>query len=127
MNRVGAGDDRQHRLLQFVDRLVEVVADLRVGRRKAALEAGRQDAGGEILESFAEAVDHLRLLLGRLGALRRRPFALDLGGAADSRRFPLQSRPLDGVLLEDVDRLGHRADLVPAVNSRHVDGQLALG
>ncbi len=114
LDRARAFDDRHNGGLQLVDRFVEIVADLRVGRREALAEADHQVAGGKILETAAETAHDFCLFLGGLGPFRSGPFALRLGLAAIGERLRLKSRALDRILLEDLNRTRHVADFVLA-------------
>jgi hypothetical protein len=114
LDRAGAFDDRQNGGLQLVDRFVEIVADLRVGRREALAQADHQVAAGKILETAAQTAHDFGLLLGGLGPFRGGAFALDFGLAAIGQRLRLQPRALDRVVLEDLNRPSHVGDFVLA-------------
>ena len=69
-DRASALDNRQDGAPQPVDRLVEIVTDLRVGRRKAFAQPRHEVAARKILQAAAQTAHDLRLLLGGLGPLR---------------------------------------------------------
>ena len=69
-DRASALDNRQDGAPQPVDRLVEIVTDLRVGRREAFAQPRHEVAARKILQACAQTAHDLRLLLGGLGPLR---------------------------------------------------------
>ena len=120
-NLLRAGFDRARRIddadngrLELVDRHVEVVADLGVGRREPVGEPHHQIAARDLLEAGAETLHRLGLLLCRFGALGARPRAFGLGERARRRRLGFQPRAIERVLPEHVQRPRHAFEFASA-------------
>ena len=143
--RRGAGDlarrlgQRADRLLQLLHGGVEVVLELLVGLREGLGQAEREIALRQPDQPDAERLDGLGLLFGDLGTfvrdfglrgglgLRnlRDAVGLDLLALDDFGGF--RAGLLVGQHLEALDRIGHVADLVLALETRQHDAEIAAG
>src|SRR5208282_1609085 len=124
-DRLRAGYDRQHGLLEFVDRRAAVLAQSLGLRGEGRLDELDEIAAREPSQALPQGLDGelilsscLRLLrIARLAlAFRRAPCRLGLG---------LEPRLRDGRLPKDEKRSAHFADLVLALNGWNLDAAVA--
>ena len=126
----GRRRDRTDRFLQAFGSGVEVVADLTIGLREPVIETDGEIAFRDFGEPTRQSVHDAGLLRGglgllggplvsRLGLRPRVSGALFLGQFAVGLGFLFQADFLDAAFLKDQDGVGHLADFVAAIGSRH--------